>query len=547
MKRLAVFLLACTLPVSRADDWLRLPPPLTVDADDRHIPEPREQRVSELYAIVYNSWMRHLSPAERVAAVRDAGALNVNAWDEVPDSSWFTNRIGPRSLSFDEICAGLEGEPPETGAWAALRVEDEGYTPKLRVRDQAGRTYVLKFDPSTPEKNSGAERISTLVLHAAGYNVPHNTIVSFRSSDLVLAEDAYHTDVVGKRRPLTRGDLEAVLKKIKPLSDGTYRGMASMFLPGKGAGKFKYTGTRKGDPNDIIPHERRRELRGLRVIAAWINHADAGEKNTYDAYVTAGARNYLKHYLLDFGSTLGGGDYINGPYRVGHEYIFDGGAMSRSLVTFGLWHRPWEEHGRIVHPEIGYYDSELFEPERWKPNYPNPAFNRMDEADGYWGAKIVTAFSDEVIEKLARAGEYSRSEVTTYLADTMKRRRDAIGRYWLDRVAPLEEVVLTGGRLSFRDIAVERGYAPEEVARGYRLRVDGAKGLLTFTGQSVQLPELNLKAGGPEDRYGRLLLARVWIESKRRSEGWSLPIEVTLGQTRDSDRLQVLGWRHAVR
>ena len=156
MKRLAVFLLACTLPVSRADDWLRLPPPLTVDADDRHIPEPREQRVSELYAIVYNSWMRHLSPAERVAAVRDAGALNVNAWDEVPDSSWFTNRIGPRSLSFDEICAGLEGEPPETGAWAALRVEDEGYTPKLRVRDQAGRTYVLKFDPSTPEKNSGA-------------------------------------------------------------------------------------------------------------------------------------------------------------------------------------------------------------------------------------------------------------------------------------------------------------------------------------------------------------------------------------------------------
>src|SRR5207248_251596 len=206
--------------------------------------------------------------------------------------------------------------------------------------------YVLKFDPSTPEKNSGAERISTLVLHAAGYNVPHNTIVSFRSSDLVLAEDAYHTDVVGKRRPLTRGDLEAVLKKIKPLS--------------------------------------------------------------------------------------------NGPYRVGHEYIFDGGAMSRSLVTFGLWHRPWEEHGRIVHPEIGYYDSELFEPERWKPNYPNPAFNRMDEADGYWGAKIVTAFSDEVIEKLARAGEYSRSEVTTYLADTIKRLRDAIDRYWLDRVDPLE-------------------------------------------------------------------------------------------------------------
>jgi len=546
MKRLAIFLLACMLPVSGADDRLRVPPPLTVDADDRNIPEPREQRVSELYAIVYNSWMRHLSPAEKVAAVRDSGALNVNAWDEAPDSSWFSNRIGQHSLSFDEICAGLEGQPPETGAWAVLRVEDEGYTPKLRVRDHAGRTYVLKFDPSTPEKNSGAERISTLVLHAAGYNVPHNTIVSFRSSDLLLAEDAYYTDAIGKRRPLTRADLDTVLKKIKPVANGTYRGMASMFLPGKGVGKFKYTGIRKDDANDIIPHERRRELRGLGVIAAWINHADTGEKNTYDAYMTVGGRSYLKHYLIDFGSSLGSGDYINGPYRVGHEYIFDGSAMGRSFITLGLWHRPWEEHGRIVHSEIGYYDSELFEPEKWKPNYPNPAFNRMDDADGYWGAKIVTAFSHEVIEKLAQAGAYSRSEVTAYLANTLKQRRDAIGRYWLDRVAPLEEFVLTGGRLVSRDLAVERGYAPEENAGGYRLHVDGNKESLTFTSQSVQLPELNLKADGRADRYGRLLLARVWIESKRRGGGWSLPVEVILGQTRESEQLQVLGWRHAV-
>src|SRR5438876_1136098 len=186
--------------------------------------------------------MRHLLDAEKLAAARDAGALNINAWDEVPDSSWFTNRISQHSLSFAEICAGLEGQPPETGAWEVLRVEDEGYTPKLRVRDHAGRTYVLKFDPSTPEKNSGAERISTLVLHAAGYNVPHNTIVYFRSSDLVLAEDAYYTDAIGKRRSLTRGDLEAVLKKIKPLSDGTYRGRRVCYCPGKERGNSSTPG-----------------------------------------------------------------------------------------------------------------------------------------------------------------------------------------------------------------------------------------------------------------------------------------------------------------
>ena len=95
------------------------------------------------------------------------------------------------------------------------------------MRDHAGRTYVLKFDPSIPEKNSAAERVSTLILHAAGYNVPHNSIVSFRSSDLTLAKDAYYMDQVGKRRPLTRADLEGVLKKIKPVANGTYRGLAS--------------------------------------------------------------------------------------------------------------------------------------------------------------------------------------------------------------------------------------------------------------------------------------------------------------------------------
>ncbi len=37
---------------------------------------------------------------------RDIRAVNVNTIDEVPDSSWFTNRIGVRAMPLDEVVRG---------------------------------------------------------------------------------------------------------------------------------------------------------------------------------------------------------------------------------------------------------------------------------------------------------------------------------------------------------------------------------------------------------------------------------------------------------
>lgn len=545
MVLLAVFLLPA------AEEPTRLRPPLWKDADNHPGPKPKEQNVSELFGVLNNSWLRHLSLEEAALAARDRGALNVNAWDEVPDSTWFTNRIGRTPLTYDQLVRGIEGAPPAPDRWLVERNVEEGYTPKFRVKDSAGQRYWVKFDlPDALERNSGAERIGTLILHAAGYNVPFNSVVHFRAEDLVLAPDARFTDHLNRQRPMTPQDLADALGKLKKTRDGRYRALASHFIPNEPIGKFKFNGVRPDDPNDVIPHELRRELRGLRVIASWINHADAGDKNTHDVFIAVGeGRGYVKHCLLDFGSTLGSGNFVNGPYRVGHEYVFDGSATAKTFWSFGAWRRPWEAKGRIDYPqEVGYFSAGLFSPRDWKTNYPNLAFVRMDGGDAYWGARIVMSFPDELIRRMVQSAEYSRPEVAEYVATTLMRRRDAIVRYWLTEVSPPEDFAMSGRHLRFSDRA---GRGLDMPPRQYRCWMTDPAGRQLASprdcdGAGYQLERLPVSAS-KIDRFGRTVLAFVSIQAKKSPGKWAQPVEVAIGRERDSSELTVLGWRRGVR
>ncbi len=49
-------------------------------------------------------------------------------------------------------------------------------------------------------------------------------------------------------------------------------------------------GTRSDDPNDLVPHEHRRELRALRVFGAWTNLVDWKAGNTLDTLVEENGR-----------------------------------------------------------------------------------------------------------------------------------------------------------------------------------------------------------------------------------------------------------------
>ena len=109
--------------------------------------------------------------------------------------------------------------------------------------------------------------------------------------------------------------MNVVLDKVARNADGTYRVAAGRALPGKILGGFRYAGTRPDDPNDIVPHEHRRELRALRVFGAWTNLTDLKAGNTLDTLVTENGREVVKHYLQDVGSTFG---MANRDARVGH-------------------------------------------------------------------------------------------------------------------------------------------------------------------------------------------------------------------------------------
>ena len=144
------------------------------------------------------------------------------------------------------------------------------------------------------------------------------------------------------------------------LPNGRYRVLASRFAEGAPLGNFRYYGTRPDDPNDIVPHEDRRELRAARVFGAWLNHDDSRGVNSLDMLQTDGARRYVKHYMFDFGSIMGSGTVFAQRHRAGNEYIVDWAPGWLTLATLGLYTRDWLHIDYPdVPPSVGRFEGQL--------------------------------------------------------------------------------------------------------------------------------------------------------------------------------------------
>jgi hypothetical protein len=450
-----------------------------------------------------NLFFRPLSDSLGVSV--GAESIDVNSIDEVPDSAWFTNRIdkiGPAELRRG-ACSDkqlLDPEHAPDGAWLIDKGKDGGSTSGFRITVPGKGKYLIKFEDiaDEPERQSASSVIGASVVHAAGYYSACEQVLWVRPSLFKLTPGLTSRANFASPTPL---DQEALAKLFaqSPHRGDRARVAASAWISGYAIGSFRYEGTRGDDPNDVVPHEDRRELRGMRLLAAWIGRVDAREANTFDAWVADDPRvpdsspGHVLHYHLDLSETLGAyWAWTSVSRRLGHSYFLDWKDTSLDLVTLGARPNEWDRVRVTPGQEIfGYFDVDNFTPENWKAEYPNAAFSRMTERDGAWMARILARFTPPMVRALAETGDFTNPSNTNHLERVLEGRLERILERYLTRLSPLADVRVEGGNLCAVDLAERRGLRPASQFQHRAHTDDGRELVVTKRGNGelcVTLP-----------------------------------------------------------
>ena len=401
-------------------------------------------------------------------------AKNVNSMDEVPDSSWFTNRIGMHPMTTDEIKMGscgknpIDAEKSKDGSWVIDLGKANGANPGFRVNIEGVGKFMLKADQSREgEKATGATAIASRLYHAAGWWAVCDSIVYLRRGLLKLTPGLMFSDNSGVKRPFDQAKLDSILGDAQKRGD-KIRMVASRWLSGRTIGPFEYEETRKDDPNDVIDHEDRRDLRGAKVMAAWLGHFDSREQNTMTTWASLdkdkkdSSPGKTIHWYIDLGDCFGSHwEWESLNRRIGHSFYFDPADVGLDFITLGIWTRPWDR--QVSYPDVWMFDYYRgdFAPEDWKGGYPNPAFGRMTELDAAWATRIITRFGDDLITEAVKAADYTDPKATAFLTKTVIQRRDAVRKRYFAKLSPMADVVVKGDEVCSTDLARQAATWPE--------------------------------------------------------------------------------------
>ena len=524
--------------------------PLSIEPSSQDASKVAPWNIDLVIDLAYNQFGKPGDPTP------DVRAQNVNSIDEVPDGAWFTNRAGHRALTVDEVATGPDTTSgPAPGTWTITSGKTDGITPGFTIEDAAGQRWFIKFDPPGYRgMATGTEVAVTKLFWALGYYVPENHLAALRRDRLTIAKDATFTPPGAgrKKRAMRESDVDHLLARADRDADGSYRVVASKALDGKMLGGFRFYGTRPDDPNDLVPHEHRRELRGYGVFAAWFNHVDAKAINSMDTLVTIDGKATVRHNLLDFGSTLGSGGVAPREAWEGSEYLFEAKDIPKQMISFGFAMPEWRRMPLYTHPAIGTLprDNATWRPERWKPRVPNAAFLRARADDRFWAATKAAAITDDMIRAAVRTGQFGSEEAERFLTRAIAERRDAILRAYLPAVTPIVAPALSAdGTLTFRNAAVAAGVAKSP--RAYTVTwgaYDNATGTVrplvtggvasgvtggaaatdTPLGADVSVPA---PTGGLPREAGAYVKVQIGAEGEGVPAAWARPVDVYFHRT----------------
>lgn len=509
---------------------------------------------------VYNRSLYHMDGfiVRRLTRAMDmpdkVRAQDVNALDEVPDSTWFTNRIGVRDLSLDEIRKGPNEHPsPFDNLPITITGAKEGGTAiGFVVEDGKGGKYLLKFDvKGFPEMETAAHVIGHRILWAAGYNVPEDHLGYLTKDQIKLDPKARLKDAFGKKTPLTWERINRALDMVEKTEDGRIRVLLSRFVPGKVIGPYAREGKRGDDPNDRIAHEKRRTLRGQVPLFSWLAHTDLQEDNTLDSFIPASdakgeKRGHVVHYLIDFGKALGVMNNSNNWKTVGYTYRFDFAASFATFLTLGTWDRPWDNIEQPPYRGVAVFEGDHFDPKRWKPNSIYFPFEDADKFDGFWGAKIAMRFTPEMLAAVIDEAKLTDPGARRYMLETLIKRQRIVGRYWFGQVTPIDRLTVTpettgGVSLCFDDLEQLYGFTDERLSYSvdvfdYAGKPLSSKAALVMSGGRGKACLANLPFATDHDGYTIVKIAA------QRTSGARPAVDVHLSRIRGG-KVAIIGLR----
>lgn len=502
--------------------------PVTVVADDAPIPLP-PVRVDPADVVAFSEAFvkRPLVDAMRPERIPRAG--DVNSLDEVPRSSWF---MGDRAL------------PPTTDGppRPPLRVLSErtptASTRGIAVVDTRGKRYELfRDDKDRAEMRTGAWLVASRLTRAVGYRVPEAHIAELTASDFVVEPGPAPEGAIphgGKPpddrfREIVGAELEAFLEASPTTREGRYRVSAVRWPPGIDAGRTPDVGENADDANDTVPHEDRRTLRALRVLAAWLGQDRLLPHAIRDVYVGEPGKGFLQHHVVFFDGALGADAVVGERPEQRNELTL--------LLTLGFAPAPDLPPTQRRFLAVGSFGPSV-DPSRVRPGLPFGPAERLTPADTYWMAKRIGMVPKSVIDEAVASARYGDPATSRWLARTLDERRRSLYEHGFSVVTPLDVEGVRGTSLHLRDRSAEVGLALARDAR-YLVSVHAQDG-------SELAPARIVRPTGPRvvvDLDPRVLGAHDYLVLRLRAlrqRGSSTPMQVHL-TAKGTWGLRVLG------